>query len=318
MTVLQSGPLCFNLHHPSLVRNGTYALRIQSSGCVHASGRRGRGEHYGEIVGCLRRKSLIVSNPRSPEEAGTGIESGGLLTRADGGRLSLHLAAIRHRFTPTRVGKIWSLLPPHSPPPVHPHARGENGARLLAAGGPARFTPTRVGKILRLYATTSLSFGSPPRAWGKFRSVKVGFQNKYGSPPRAWGKYHLRVDVRVKLRFTPTRVGKILEGAANPLAVRFTPTRVGKIRIDPPYTYNHTVHPHARGENDTPGFRGAPHSGSPPLAWGKCQQRRRKLRADGGSPPRAWGKCQERLNDGARVRFTPTRVGKIWGRASRT
>ena len=255
----------------------------------------------------------------------------------------------RARFTPTRVGK--TARSPHLPPsrPVHPHARGENdhpGRRQVhVPGSPPRawgkladvfcnssrhrFTPTRVGKTRRL---TSAHEMHPvhPHARGEnafsrfFRSVRSG------SPPRAWGKRSPCQQKVVRIRFTPTRVGK-----------------TERICISLP---KELVHPHARGEN---AIRLHPYrltSGSPPRAWGKLGRsdsassgirftptrvgktatpstsRRRTpvhphargenacaiSRNDNprGSPPRAWGKLKLPAPDRIPDRFTPTRVGK--------
>ena len=152
----------------------------------------------------------------------------------------------------------------------------------------------------------------------------------FGSPPRVWGKHGQRRLWRLHARFTPTRVGKTgvddddddlstvhphacgenswrtsggerANGSpprvwgkqrtplADGLVLRFTPTRVGK-------TCSHlwrvavvAVHPHACGEN-----RGGL------LCYGEKS----------GSPPRVWGKRNERTQELYNERFTPTRVGK--------
>ena len=50
------------------------------------------------------------------------------------------------RTIPTRVGKTWPALLPKASLADHPHTRGENNARLIAAAPEIRTIPTRVGK----------------------------------------------------------------------------------------------------------------------------------------------------------------------------
>ena len=70
------------------------------------------------------------------------------------------------RSTPTRVGKTTLPRKPISPPPVHPHACGEN------ENCRSRIPP---------------SAGPPPRVWGKRYGLTYGIM-WYGPPPRVWGK----------------------------------------------------------------------------------------------------------------------------------
>ena len=90
-----------------------------------------------------------------------------------------------------------------------------------------------------------------------------------GSPPRAWGKGGLPAKLDPLPRFTPTGVGKRCARAYTPARAR--------------------VHPHGRGEKETPA---------------------RSTRESDGSPPRAWGKAQGESCTGLPARFTPTGVGK--------
>jgi len=140
---------------------------------------------------------------------------------------------------------------------------------------------------------------------------------------------------------------------ARPFA-RSTPTRVGKTGKCPSLMAFHTVHPHARGENESTPDQMARLLGPPPRAWGKllhhplssCVSRSTPTRvgkticttllpvkaavhphargenipfsngslAMTGPPPRAWGKRQNDWPVPARVRSTPTRVGKTFQR----
>ncbi len=197
----------------------------------------------------------------------------------------------RHRFTPTRVGKMSWFISCALTLPVHPHARGENAMGVaggLAAGGSPprawgkclqrvlrdrlqRFTPTRVGKIQRVHPRHRAG-PVHPHARGENSRARRQKIKCIGSPPRAWGKLHRQDCCESVYRFTPTRVGKILRVPA--------PLRAP------------AVHPHARGENPS----------------GSCQP----FRASG-SPPRAWGKFVSFPGLLPFARFTPTRVGKMRG-----
>ena len=90
-----------------------------------------------------------------------------------------------------------------------------------------------------------------------------------GSPPRAWGKGGLPAKLDPLPRFTPTGVGKRCARAYTPARAR--------------------VHPHGRGEKETPA---------------------RSTRESDGSPPRAWGKGGYTSSSSEVDRFTPTGVGK--------
>ena len=144
-----------------------------------------------------------------------------------------------------------------------------------------------------------------------------------------WGQLPAERDVRVRIRFTPTRVGTTLPRRSTERAA--------------------TVHPHACGDNDHAPLLRQRHAGSPPRVWGQRSARgdphhRRRFTptrvgttrsrwwrrptgpvhphacgdnstvtaprpAQRGSPPRVWG--QHRLQPGQIPprRFTPTRVG---------
>jgi len=171
---------------------------------------------------------------------------------------------------------------------VHPHGRGEKvrdeptwnalggspprawgkDRPLLDAAQLPRFTPTGVGKRA----------GSPPlhlpgqvHPHGRGEKPRTGERKRKdeGSPPRAWGKGGLPAKLDPLPRFTPTGVGKRCARAYTPARAR--------------------VHPHGRGEKETPA---------------------RSTRESDGSPPRAWGKAQGESCTGLPARFTPTGVGK--------
>ncbi len=134
------------------------------------------------------------------------------------------------RFTPTCVGKISSDPDARCQPAVHPHMRGENvlSIKLIALllGSPPhawgkcvyyvhtliiyRFTPTCVGKIG--YRSQSLS--QPPvhpHMRGENFPSTVSSRTEPGSPPHAWGKYRSIHCVMIVRRFTPTCVGKMCD-----------------------------------------------------------------------------------------------------------
>ncbi len=179
--------------------------------------------------------------------------------------------------------------------PVHPHVRGDGKSGL-----PDRFW----------------LHGSPPRAWGRRRSLAgrppslrftptcVGtalcwmvrasswtvhphvrgdgdvYQDigftNSGSPPRAWGRRIPSPRVLARCRFTPTCVGTATERAID--------------IATPP------VHPHVRGDGETT------------LAvWSEFD----------GLPPRAWGRPEVLEHLAGKIRFTPTCVGTAASTASR-
>ena len=137
-----------------------------------------------------------------------------------------------------------------------------------------RFTPTCVGSMSGsryLTLTTSVH----PHVRGEHRSPRTLEPWASGSPPRAWGALHpVAVHFGVS-RFTPTCVGSMFD-----IQSLF---RIG------------AVHPHVRGEHDSP---------------------RRCHLLVVGSPPRAWGASPDQALQVARIRFTPTCVGSIGRHAS--
>ena len=136
---------------------------------------------------------------------------------------------VQYRFTPTCVGKM------DRPP-----------GGLRRAG---RFTPTCVGKMTWPWYTKG-DAAVHPHVRGENIPAPIPSIRTYGSPPRAWGKYKWIGNFSRYNRFTPTRVGKMLGIAAccglicgspphawgkftpnefRQSSGRFTPTRVGKI-----------------------------------------------------------------------------------------
>ena len=190
---------------------------------------------------------------------------------------------------------------------VHPHTRGEYarspenlidlvGSPPHAWGirsnrranlGVARFTPTRVGNTKWL-GVESLALAVHPHTRGEYQENDMATDTPRGSPPHAWGILVHVTPMRLRPRFTPTRVGN----TRSPLAIRcyrsVHPHTRGEYFRNPHVMVYYPVHPHTRGEYtfDLCFVRGCP--GSPPHAWGILRSERESRR---------WR------------RFTPTRVG---------
>ena len=212
------------------------------------------------------------------------------------------------RFTPTYVGKTQGGHDRRGASPVHPHVRGEDLSARKLYGLDAVHPHVR-GEDIVIVVRPVVLVGSPPRTWGRrptrgiLRGVRpvhphvrgedghrVGrLHPAVGSPPRTWGRPVRGAARAVPHRFTPTYVGK-----TPPLHLlgdrwRFTPTYVGKTWQGCRSCGPSPVHPHVRGEDRIPSRQGRPVRGSPPRTWGRP------------------GRC---VGGDARVRFTPTYVGK--------
>ena len=124
------------------------------------------------------------------------------------GERQLRLAAVdAFRITPTCVGRTGFARSLPDLPTDHPHVRGENRTGLTVS---------------------SLTAGSPPRAWGERRRQRLARREDRitphvrgenvktlrmksqvaGSPPRAWGERQQRRSRPVLARITPTCVGR--------------------------------------------------------------------------------------------------------------
>ena len=248
--------------------------------------------HVGKSLGASVMSGVSSVHPHARGEVVFFLRIGGSLggspPRTWGSREHLAVHAPRRRFTPTHVGKSGVGVFFRVPLSVHPHARGEVERPVARyAGEPVH--PHARGEVTCRALTTYFQYGSPPRTWGS-RSQDHSVQlQPLGSPPRTWGSRHQPGAQRVRVRFTPTHVGK----SHSPVSRR------------PPGP----VHPHARGEVGKklcarPGRLGSPPRtwGSPdlpsnlpiiipvhPHARGEVTSRRLLLRTDCGSPPRTWG-----------------------------
>ncbi len=132
-----------------------------------------------------------------------------------------------------------------------------------------RFTPTGVGTINDdppRHAAQTVH----PHGRGDNERARFDVRRLVGSPPRAWGQSPDRQSSRISVRFTPTGVGTM---ANQRLSVGYA-----------------AVHPHGRGDNESPATREYVAYGSPPRAWGQ------------------WS--YDRLFQSS-LRFTPTGVGTI-------
>ena len=108
---------------------------------------------------------------------------------------------------------------------------------------------------------------------------------RYGSPPRAWGRRNPSLSGFVERRFTPTRVGTtqgVLECVGSP------PRAWGR-PVDCVRLIHSAVHPHARGDDETPSG-GIGESAVHPHARGDDIGTEARRISSRGSPPRAWGR----------------------------
>ena len=181
---------------------------------------------------------------------------------------------------------------------MHPHARGDDDPASSRRRRPRRFTPTRVGTTLGWPALTT----SPGAR--RFTPTRVG------TTPL------LRRALR-PVRFTPTRVGTTTARAWPRLAPVGSPPRAWGRRPPASAAAIVSVHPHARGDDETSARR-ARRTPRPtrftPTRVGTtfAGEPYARVAAISGSPPRAWGRrsAPARANGGVTVhRFTPTRVG---------
>ncbi len=193
------------------------------------------------------------------------------------------------RFTPTCVGTMYQSRATAWKVSVHPHVRGDNSVSFDLSdrlyGSPPRawgqYRSVRVGNIFSRFTPTCVGTITAHRSWNTGTSVHPhvrgdngdgGHQDHDtgGSPPRAWGQCKYTSVLFLFARFTPTCVGTI---------------RPGMFISSPP-----TVHPHVRGDNS---------KYLPAMALAV------------GSPPRAWGQWKSGQGGSFWRRFTPTCVGTI-------
>ena len=222
-----------------------------------------------------------------------GVTMGGSPPRVWGQLQDVPLEGALRRFTPTRVGTTSMVVRSLMPPPVHPHACGDNHRssscyhpssgspprvwgqlRFVRPGaGEDRFTPTRVGTTGRDGLHSRARAVHPHACGDNLRRASSAARSR-GSPPRVWGQPPLAPPGSSPVRFTPTRVGTTARRPRSGAAV--------------------AVHPHACGDNDIA-----------ERVWPMVV----------GSPPRVWGQPTGRAAPCAAQWFTPTRVGTTRHRA---
>ena len=193
------------------------------------------------------------------------------------------------RFTPTGVGTMQRASASVGVSAVHPHGRGDNAAtslrRAAVNGSPPRawgqsvavsedndgfrFTPTGVGTMLTS-RRTSRARSVHPHGRGDNDGRSGESAVRHGSPPRAWGQSDAGSQREPRYRFTPTGVGTISGWIVSGTII--------------------TVHPHGRGDN---------------FDFALC------VALLFGSPPRAWGQCNDAQAVAELMRFTPTGVGTM-------
>ena len=174
-----------------------------------------------------------------------------------------------HRSTPTPVGKTSPVVARFGAKTVHPHARGEN------------ITPIII---------SPLTFGPPPRPWGK-RSAASRYDEC--------------------CRSTPTPVGKTFTTAMHSFCPPWsTPTPVGKTVLQTMLRNYSTVHPHARGENARVDHVRREQIRSTPTPVGKTLLAGSMVLVDAVHPHARGENLQGYLYSMRAPRSTPTPVGK--------
>ena len=170
--------------------------------------------------------------------------------------------------TPTCVGKTAGAFRPGRDGEKHPHVRGEDPPSVRSNGRwwetpprawgrrtarratiPAwRNTPTCVGKTFVL-AEPSRWRQKHPHVRGEDIIPSCVNINNLETPPRAWGRLHITSIGNIKIRNTPTCVGKT--------GTRTTGRRSAR------------KHPHVRGEDRRRTTEAQPSPETPPRAWGR-------------------------------------------------
>ena len=226
-----------------------------------------------------------VGNSRVSQQHPPNPDGSSPRTWGTGGGLRAEVGSCR--FIPTHVGNRTRVQRRVLHSTVHPHARGEQGTPhappIITAGSSprtwgtvaplslypcrGRFIPTHVGNRRRSSSGGRI-VSVHPHARGEQACGKFVGANKHGSSPRTWGTARRRQHRRRGRRFIPTHVGNRLLWFQQ--------------REEP------AVHPHARGEQNTP---------------------RRATTVPTGSSPRTWGTAMCNTLQKNATRFIPTHVG---------
>ena len=215
---------------------------------------------------------------------------------------------------PHAWGRLGSQLGHRAAGAVHPHTRGEDVCCItppsaIACGSPPHAWGRRMSGQRRMHRT---EHGSPPHAWGNCcTSVRrMTASGSLGPPPHAWGRLltlrrlsaleavhpHTRGDDWTRLPQADTVLGSPPHAWGRPIR------QSCRIR-------GHGPPPHAWGRLQLPYGRPVPASPVHPHTRGDDTSFGHARQLPVGTPPHAWGDTQIERVDGARRRFTPTRVG---------
>ena len=314
--IIRFTPTCVGNTHPMLMAVKSLGSPPRAWGIRAEPGGRIRGGRFtptcvGNTRCCRLRTQPSPVHPHVRGEyfqrQGDVFMDGGSPPRAWGIPIINNRHVVILRFTPTCVGNTAHDLRTSHADTVHPHVRGEYYAN--GAGEETRF-------------------GSPPRAWGIHRQPRQRLHDVRFTPtcvgntaeiicrvefgavhPHVRGEYRASFRIRCHLCGSPPRAWGIHGASRGPWGMpRFTPTCVGNTFWTITPQPEQAVHPHVRGEYDSPRRGPSPAAGSPPRAWGILHRFRTGVPV-AGSPPRAWGiPCELALMRRHR-RFTPTCVG---------
>ena len=208
---------------PTPVGNTIPSPPSPAPGSVHPHA---RGEHCG---GARLRPDFCGSSPRpwGTRRPHFSIPlMSGSSPRPWGTPSNFGHASPSRRFIPTPVGNTVNADLILSPPPVHPHARGEHATKgALASGtsgssprpwgthkritrhqGSKRFIPTPVGNT-RTERQGVCPLAVHPHARGEHWPARASRAQRSGSSPRPWGTLVTATPQDTMERFIPTPVG---------------------------------------------------------------------------------------------------------------
>ncbi len=132
-----------------------------------------------------------------------------------------------------------------------PHAWGQHTIRDVSLHS-VRYTPTCVGTTF-IALNRFLDLPVHPHMRGDNFQIYHSTHFNHGTPPHAWGQqYH----VLFRLFW-----------------YRYTPTCVGTTQEFYFFFFNHSVHPHMRGDNILTFEIVSSQAGTPPHAWGQLYQK---------------------------------------------
>ena len=184
-------------------------------------------------------------------------------------------------------------------------------AKLFCQGG--RNTPTCVGKTGAHRGGASKTQKHPHvRGEDNIDGCRVGTETE--TPPRAWGRPRRVRPLSVKMRNTPTCVGKTNGAMVTHLLKPETPPRAwGRHPLVPQALWGGGNTPTCVGKTQWCG-RGPGQSGKHPHVRGEDRRPLKAPAAAGETPPRAWGRQEAVKAAKPSARNTPTCVGKTLAR----